>query len=61
MLEEIRALGFEFAELSHGVRMGLVPGLLDAVDGGLIRISTLHNFCPLPLGVEHAAPNIYQF
>ena len=61
MLEEIRALGFEFAELSHGVRMGLVPGLLDAVDSGLIRISTLHNFCPLPLGVEHAAPNIYQF
>src|SRR2546422_8972535 len=26
-----------------------------------IRISSLHNFCPLPMGVEHAAPNIFKF
>lgn len=61
MLQEIAALGFEFAELSHGIRVSLVPGILDAVDAGEIRISTLHNFCPLPMGVNHAAPNVYQF
>ncbi len=61
MLREIRDLGFEYAELSHGIRVSLVPGILDAVDAGEIKISTLHNFCPLPLGVNHAAPNIYQF
>ena len=61
MLEEIRSLGFGFAELSHGVRLSLVPGILEAVDAGLIRISTLHNFCPLPIGVEGAAPDLYQF
>ncbi len=61
MLREIRELGFAYAELSHGVRISLVPGILDAVDAGEIKISSLHNFCPLPLGVNHAAPNLYEF
>ena len=61
MLREIRDLGFEYAELSHGTRISLMPGILDAVQAGEIRISSLHNFCPLPMGVDHAAPNLYQF
>jgi sugar phosphate isomerase/epimerase len=61
MLREIRELGFEYAELSHGIRLSLVPGILEAVDAGEIKISTLHNFCPLPIGVTHAAPNIFKF
>jgi len=61
MLREIRDLGFEFAELSHGTRISLMPGILQAVDAGELRISTLHNFCPLPMGVNHSAPNLYQF
>ena len=61
MLREIRDLGFEYAELSHGIRLGLLPGILEAVDAGEIRISSLHNFCPLPMGVNYAAPNLYQF
>ncbi len=61
MLREIRDLGFDYAELSHGIRLSLVPGILDAVNAGEIKISTLHNFCPLPVGVTQAAPNIYRF
>ena len=61
MLREIRDLGFEYAELSHGIRLSLVPGILDAVKAGEIKISTLHNFCPLPLGVNSPAPNLYEF
>jgi sugar phosphate isomerase/epimerase len=61
MLEEIRALGFEHAELSHGIRISLLPGVLDAVDAGVIKISSVHNFCPLPVGIDRAAPNIFQF
>jgi sugar phosphate isomerase/epimerase len=61
MLREIRDLGFEYAELSHGIRISLLPGIFEAVDAGEIRISTLHNFCPLPMGVERAAPNVYKF
>ncbi len=61
MLREIRDLGFEYAELSHGIRISLLPGILEAVDAGEIKISSLHNFCPLPLGVDRAAPNIFKF
>ena len=61
MLREIRDLGFQYAELSHGIRVSLMPGILEAVEAGEIKISTLHNFCPLPMGVTHAAPNIYEF
>jgi len=61
MLREIRDLGFEHAELSHGTRISLMPGILDAVDAGEMKISTLHNFCPLPMGVNYSAPNLYQF
>ena len=61
MLREIRDLGFERAELSHGIRISLLPGILEAVDAGEIKISSLHNFCPLPLGVDRAAPNIFKF
>ncbi|NJN05960.1 MAG: hypothetical protein HC814_05710 [Rhodobacteraceae bacterium] len=61
MLHEIRDLGFEFAELSHGIRISLLPGILEAVDAGEIKISTLHNFCPLPIGITRAAPNIFKF
>jgi sugar phosphate isomerase/epimerase len=61
MLREIRELGFEYAELSHGIRITLLPGILEAVDAGEIKISSLHNFCPLPMGVTQAAPNLYEF
>jgi sugar phosphate isomerase/epimerase len=61
MLREIRELGFACAELSHGVRLSLLPGIVEAVDAGEIKISSLHNFCPLPLGVNHASPNLYEF
>ncbi len=61
MLREIRELGFEYAELSHGTRMSLVPGIIEAVEAGEMKISSLHNFCPLPMGVTRSAPNLYQF
>ena len=61
MLGEIRALGFARAELSHGIRISLLPGIIEAVEAGEMAISSLHNFCPLPMGVNHAAPNLFLF
>lgn len=61
MLLEIRELGFEYAELSHNIRLSLVPGILDAVKYNEIKVCSLHNFCPLPVGITHAAPNIFKF
>jgi sugar phosphate isomerase/epimerase len=45
--------------LSHGIRITLVPGILKAVEEGVIKIASCHNFCPLPAGVTRAAPNLY--
>jgi sugar phosphate isomerase/epimerase len=61
MLREIRELGFEYAELSHGIRLSLVPGILEAVNAGEIKISSVHNFCPLPVGITEPSPNLYEF
>ena len=60
MLREMADAGFEYAELSHGIRILLVPGILKAVADGVIRISSTHNFCPLPPGVSQAAPNLFE-
>jgi sugar phosphate isomerase/epimerase len=61
MLREIQQLGFDYAELSHGTRISLMPGIIEAVEAGEMKISSLHNFCPLPMGVNHSAPNLFQF
>ena len=60
MLQEMAGLGFEWVELSHGIKIILVPGILKAVEDGVIQVASCHNFCPLPTGVMHAAPNLYM-
>ena len=60
MLREIAELGFSHVELSHGIRVTLVPGILRALEEGVIRVCSTHNFCPLPTGFSHAAPNAFE-
>lgn len=60
MLREMAELGFEHVELSHGIRITLVPGILKAVEEGVIKVGSVHNICPLPAGVLQAAPNYYE-
>jgi sugar phosphate isomerase/epimerase len=60
MLKEMAGLGFAWVELSHGIRITLVPGILRALEEGVVKVSSCHNFCPLPTGVSHAAPNLYM-
>ena len=60
MLQEMAALGFASVELSHGIRITLVPGILKAVEEGVVKVATTHNFCPLPTGVVQAAPNLFE-
>ena len=60
MLQEIAGFGFEYVELSHGIRITLVPGILQALEEGVIQVSSTHNFCPLPAGVMQAAPNLFE-
>lgn len=60
MVKEMAKLGFEYIELSHGIRITLVPGILRAIEEGVAKVSSTHNFCPLPTGVVQAAPNLFQ-
>ena len=60
MLQEMAQLGFQHVELSHGIRITLVPGIMRAVEEGVVSVSSTHNFCPLPTGVGQAAPNLYE-
>jgi len=60
MLQEMAELGFAHVELSHGIRITLVPGILKALQEGFIQVSSIHNFCPLPAGMMHAAPNLFE-
>lgn len=59
--QEARELGFEYIEVSHGTKITQLPGLLDAVNAGEIKISSLHNFCPAPVEVMIDAPDAFEF
>ncbi|MCE0498868.1 MAG: sugar phosphate isomerase/epimerase [Methylacidiphilales bacterium] len=61
MLKEIRQLGFSAVELGHGIRLSLWPGIVKAWEQDLIKINSLHNFCPVPTSVFHPNPNCYEF
>lgn len=60
MLQEAADLGFSHVELSHGTRIVLVPGILKALEAGVIKVSSTHNFCPLPTGIVQSAPNLFE-
>ncbi len=60
MLQEIVDLGFNAVELSHGIRLPLVEGIRRFVANGAVEVTSLHNFCPLPIDVSQAAPDCFQ-
>ncbi len=62
MLREIKTkVGFDSIELGQGIRTPLVPGIQKMFDAGEIRISSLHNFCPLPAEGAPASLDRYKF
>lgn len=61
LVREARELGFEWIEVSHGTKITLIPGILDAIKAGEIRVSSLHNFCPPPVEVTIDAPDVFEF
>lgn len=46
MAREISEIGFRYIELSHGIRISLVPGILKALEEGIVEVVSVHNFCP---------------
>ncbi len=61
LCDEIRELGFESIEASHGLPLSLMPGIIRAVEEKRIRVAGVHNFCPSPIDVHRDAPDAFQF
>jgi sugar phosphate isomerase/epimerase len=60
MLDEIFRLGFDRVELSHGIRLSLWDGIEHFLADHPMTVTSLHNFCPLPIEIPHPAPDCYQ-
>ncbi len=58
---EAIALGFEYIEISHGLKVSHLPGLYQVIDSGAIKVSSIHNFCPSPVEITMDAPDAYEF
>src|SRR4051794_13844012 len=61
MIQEILDMGFERVELGHGVRISLMEGIVRMVEKQGVKISSLHNFFPLPVEITRASPDCYQY
>lgn len=62
LIFEIKQLGFEAVELSFNLDPGMVEGIAGSARKCNIRITSLHNFCPIPEGLERgrALPDHYS-
>jgi sugar phosphate isomerase/epimerase len=58
---DAQRLGFEFIELSHGLKVTHLPGLFKAVKHKVVKVSSVHNFCPSPVEVMMDAPDAFEF
>ncbi len=61
IVQEIRELGFEYIELSHGMTIAKLPGFQRAYKNGMFKCSGVHNFFPSPVEVMIDAPDAYEF
>lgn len=59
MIEEILQLGFRRVELGYDLRQELVPGVVAMVRNGSVRVDSVHNFCPVPLGAARGHPELW--
>ncbi len=61
MLREILGLGFTHVELGYDLRADLVAGAQQLVAAGEVKVDSVHNFCPLPVGARKATPELFTF
>lgn len=59
MVEEILALGLDRVELGYDLRAELIPGVKAMVASGAVRVDSVHNFCPIPVGAPRPHPELY--
>ncbi|MBN1558048.1 MAG: TIM barrel protein [Lentisphaerae bacterium] len=60
LIDEILALGFGGVELGYDLTLDLVPGVRSRVESGAVRVRSVHNFCPVPVGAPQGHPELFQ-
>jgi sugar phosphate isomerase/epimerase len=60
MLEEILELGFTSVELGYDLTLDLVPGVRKLVDQKAVNVSSVHNYCPVPVGAPRGHPELFM-
>lgn len=60
MMAKARELGYEYVELGHAIPVVLLDGIFRAVEEGVVKISSVHNFCPVPPFASGATPNLFS-
>ncbi len=62
MVNELRAVGFESIELGFALNSKVVGAITSLVEKGLIKVTSVHNICPIPIGtgVDEASPDYYS-
>lgn len=53
-------MGFEYVELGHSTPLFAVDGILKAVNENIVKVSSLHNFCPMPSFATGTACNLFS-
>lgn len=61
IIEEILQLGFDTVELSHGIRSSQFEGILQVRQKRKFKVSSVHNFMPMPVEVQTDSPDCYEF
>jgi len=60
MVEQVLALGINCIELGYDTTMDLVPGVQSMVQKKAITVSSVHNYCPVPIGAPFGHPELFS-
>lgn len=60
VIAEIIEAGFTSVELGYDLTVDLVPGIKRMVESGDIRVVSVHNFCPVPIGAPRGHPELFS-
>lgn len=60
MLCKAAEYGFEYVELGHSTPVTALEGISKALSEGIVKVSSLHNFCPIPGFAKGPSPNLFS-